>query len=572
MNAPRSLAAERMGLQPPEDTPAQQSMALRLLLEREVPNPADDFFARALHVWDEATADGDELLQLEALRLMQLALGDVRTQPGIPEVYSGYCPLASERLSGKARKRAAGRLAPSVPGPSAEVNCELARLLGMLQVRDRKLLSSIAQQWTSESSPGDDIHYLIVLSRLPGKRSRAVTEATADALVSLHVKMKARQEFPSSNWPARADETLVRLCEADPRLQGAVVDRPTFATIAEHSLFATRLEGELAQAAARKLLAAATQADEEEPFWTSELVRIVGQLPPEEAWDLLRQQWFDYGLRDAIALVLAERPQETDRSRLLQALESPQAEVVCGCAGALGQLAPSNDVGELAQILKQLRGACQNESRQSERAALSRLLSQLTGVELPVAEPTAANGAEAYSFWFEWFAKEHAEAAAELNRLSPENAAAWQERLAKIDFEGGDVKQGLAVFQKKACHRCHMGGSRLGPDLAGAAGRFSRADLFTAIIEPSRNVAPLYRTTQVSTRSGKTYLGLTVYESPDGTLLQTTPDTTVRITGEDLLQSQPSNQSLMPSGLLNDLTDQELADLFAYLKSLTKAQ
>ena len=76
----------------------------------------------------------------------------------------------------------------------------------------------------------------------------------------------------------------------------------------------------------------------------------------------------------------------------------------------------------------------------------------------------------------------------------------------------------------------------------------------------------------VSTRSGKTYLGVVVYESPDGTLLQTSPDTTVRITGEELLQMQPSTQSLMPTGLLNDLTDQDLADLYAYLKSLTKAQ
>ena len=108
--------------------------------------------------------------------------------------------------------------------------------------------------------------------------------------------------------------------------------------------------------------------------------------------------------------------------------------------------------------------------------------------------------------------------------------------------------------------------------MAGAAGRFTRDDLFAAIVEPSRNVAPLYRTTLMTTRSGKTHLGLVVYESPDGTLLQTSPDNTVRITGDDLLLRQSSQQSLMPTGLLNELSDRDLADLYAYLRSLTKAE
>ena len=567
-----ALAADRIGITPPDNTLAERSMALRLRLEREEVDPAGPFFAEALKVWDEATAEGDEILQLELLRAMQKALGDVRTQEGIPEVYSGYYPAENDRLGRRARRRAGRRLAEAFPDASPEVNRELARLLGMLQVRRGRLLNAIAAQWTADSEPADDIHYLIVLSRLPGKRSPAVTQATAEALVSLHLKLKARQQFPSRNWPARVDEVFAHLCQADPRLPAAVIQSPRFAAVAEHSLFARRLEGELAQQAARKLLAAADDADEETPFWTSELVQIVGKLPPEEAWDRLRAQWYDYGLRDAIALVFALAPQEADRARLFEALASPQGEVVQAAAAALAQLEPRGDVAEIAQVLRQLKLACGQPARRAERVALAALLQKLAGIELMVEDSTGTDPSEAYQVWFDWFAKEHAEAAAELSQLSPENAAAWQQRLDAIDFETGDIRRGLTVFQKKACHRCHQGGSRLGPDLAGAAGRFSRGDLFTAIIEPSANVAPLYRTTLVSTRSGKTYLGVVIYESPDGTLLQTSPDTTVRITGDDLLQMQPSTQSLMPTGLLNDLSDQDLADLYAYLKSLTKAQ
>ena len=96
----------------------------------------------------------------------------------------------------------------------------------------------------------------------------------------------------------------------------------------------------------------------------------------------------------------------------------------------------------------------------------------------------------------------------------------------------------------------------------------TREDLFAAIYDPQREVAPPYRTTLIATRSGQVHHGLVVYESPEGTLLQTAPDITVRITGDELLSMQPSNRSLMPTGLLDPLSDRELADLAAYLGSL----
>ena len=148
--------------------------------------------------------------------------------------------------------------------------------------------------------------------------------------------------------------------------------------------------------------------------------------------------------------------------------------------------------------------------------------------------------------------------------------AAWQQRLAGIDWAAGDPQRGLRVFEKRACHRCHAGSGRLGPSLAGAAARFSRDDLFTAIIDPSKDVAPLYHTVSVVTHDGQSYHGLAVYESSQAVLLQVSAETTLRFAGEEIAAMRPSRQSLMPVGLLNDLTDQDLADLYAYLQTLRK--
>jgi len=173
-----------------------------------------------------------------------------------------------------------------------------------------------------------------------------------------------------------------------------------------------------------------------------------------------------------------------------------------------------------------------------------------------------------YAYWFAWIKETFPEEAAKLAAFAQADTLDWPARLAALDWTTGDVNRGKEVFQRRACARCHAGQGRLGPDLAGAAKRFSREDLFAAILEPSREVAPLYRLTQVITASGRVFTGILVYESPEGTLIQTAPDQIDRIAGDEIVTMQKVSQSLMPNGLLNASTDQELADLYAFLRSL----
>jgi putative heme-binding domain-containing protein len=99
-------------------------------------------------------------------------------------------------------------------------------------------------------------------------------------------------------------------------------------------------------------------------------------------------------------------------------------------------------------------------------------------------------------------------------------------------------------------------------------GRFSRDDLFTAILQPSKDVSPRYRTTQLTTAKGQVYQGIIVYEAVDGIILQTGPATTVRLKFTQVSERRLTATSLMPAGLLDRLSDGEIADLYAYLKSL----
>src|SRR5260370_39124615 len=115
---------------------------------------------------------------------------------------------------------------------------------------------------------------------------------------------------------------------------------------------------------------------------------------------------------------------------------------------------------------------------------------------------------------------------------------------------------------------CHSGAQALGPDLHGVAGRFSRLDLFTAIVQPSMDIAPRYGTTRVATGDEKIYKGIVIYEAVDSLILQTGPATTVRLVNAQITTRRVTETSLMPTGLLDKLSDREIADLYAYLRSL----
>ena len=170
--------------------------------------------------------------------------------------------------------------------------------------------------------------------------------------------------------------------------------------------------------------------------------------------------------------------------------------------------------------------------------------------------------------WSAWFAKKHPDLAKRLGGDDGVDVAAWNKRLMAIDWNAADAERGRAAFTKAGCATCHSGPQALGPDLRGVGGRFSRADLFTAILQPSKDVSPRYRTTQISTGDGKTYQGIIVYEAVDSVLLQTGPATTLRLINKQIAERRLTTNSLMPSGLIDRLADLEIADLYAYLRAL----
>jgi putative heme-binding domain-containing protein len=138
--------------------------------------------------------------------------------------------------------------------------------------------------------------------------------------------------------------------------------------------------------------------------------------------------------------------------------------------------------------------------------------------------------------------------------------------------EDGDVRRGQVIFNspKAACVSCHaIGylGGKIGPDLTRIGQVRTGRDLLEAIVFPSVSFARGYEPVVVRTRSGETHTGVLRGDLPDEVVLATLTRDETRIPRSEIVDLQPATVSLMPPGLDEQLTRQELADLIAFLKA-----
>ncbi|NQV25651.1 MAG: HEAT repeat domain-containing protein [Rhodopirellula sp.] len=524
----------------------------------------DYAFEIALRVLDR---DLPAELKLEAVRLMQLGLGDL-APPGNVAVFDGYTPALEIAELDRQLDPYRIRLAELFPTGVDRLDYELARLLAMLQPYNAALLTKVLAKITDDSHPTDDLHYLIVAARNSASRDSDHRNAVARALVKIEPKLKVRKLNVDTNWGDRLKELYHALVELDPLLPDVLIEQPEFGR-PDHVLYMSELPGELLDAAIEGF-SRQVEADADYP-WTNDVLFIFGESKKPEHRLLVRNQFPNFAVRNAVLMVLAAQPEEADRPKFVDGLESPQVEVLEACLQALNKLSPSNEGAENVALVRCLRRLGTEENEATARRLTIQVLRRNSNREFGFvldAAPAELQRA-AIKAWTDWAISDFPdEAAALTSSAGPDAAAAVLQLFSKVDWNSGNTARGQQFFNSRSCRQCHGGGQAVGPDLAGAAKRFSRDDLFTAIINPNRDVSSRYQTTMLVTSAGKVYTGLLIYEAVDGVILRNATNQTFRIETSDIEVRRKLPQSLMPPGLLKGATPQNLADLNAYLQSL----
>jgi len=159
-------------------------------------------------------------------------------------------------------------------------------------------------------------------------------------------------------------------------------------------------------------------------------------------------------------------------------------------------------------------------------------------------------------------------------RVLPEKtpvAAEFQKRIDEVTaiLKGGagNPYAGEATFTDRCakCHKLFHKGGNVGPDLT----QYQRDNLGTmllSIVNPSAEIREGYQYYVVATTDDRILSGFFVDRDNQVTVLRGLDGENITLRAADIRAIKPTGQSLMPTGLLDGLSDQQLRDFFAYLR------
>ena len=285
-----------------------------------------------------------------------------------------------------------------------------------------------------------------------------------------------------------------------------------------------------------------------------------------------------YGLRGPVAeapargaTLAAKTPMPTLR-RLIARRLAFDADRSAKCAEAIASLltATERDGERRADVNTGITAAWEGRKKLPLPESLLALVAKdpaLVRFAMPRAEPKPQDAAVDAT----------ATAIAQLQAAGPSTPEArraaiktWREKLTPDALSRADRIAGRVVWRQR-CGNCHMlfdEGGNVGPNLTGA-GRAETDYLILNVMDPSAVVPEAWRLTQVITADGRVLAGA-VAASDDRTLTLRTTSGEIQIDREEIDEVITRNESVMPEGLWNGLTDEQVRDLVAYLASPTQ--
>jgi putative heme-binding domain-containing protein len=507
---------------------------------------------------------------LETLTLVQSSLGDRRfslpqqTNTPNPSILDGYTALYAQTMPDNVRTgwckwlRSVAKSAEE-QGRS-EIVVEATRTIAMLEPVDSESLDFILGLMSDDSHPTLDIHALCVAAKTNAPRSAENSATIARRLLSLNDKVASRELNTDNHWRQRLDQLIKALALLDANLPNAIVSDPEFGS-ANHLWIAEVLPDAFKESARQKIVAKLQSTPPKQ--WSSSLVRFASyQNVDSQLASSLRSAASEPSLRSTVIDLLARNPKPDDYQVFLEALTTSDRQSWSRAWEGLSRLPITDAKLELYSLgcyIARTQGATVEPKGETVQQRFD-----FAAASLGRSAPRSRSFEQSLPFLQQQLPDEQYQAIQKL-RLPAGN---WINTLAESATLDGQAARGELLFKQAKCAQCHGGGIALGPSLSGITRRFSSEDLFRAIYEPNRDISDRYRSIQVITKDDEVLVGLTVYNSVDGITLQTADGTLARVNQDDIAEKAPSNISLMPAGLIDDYSPQQIADLNAYLKSL----
>ena len=170
------------------------------------------------------------------------------------------------------------------------------------------------------------------------------------------------------------------------------------------------------------------------------------------------------------------------------------------------------------------------------------------------------------------FASTHSRAETATVSAALVSTVPYDELAARVGAVTGDIALGRTLFTRQGCAACHTASpeeTEKGPYLGGIATRYSRADLIESIVRPAAKIAQGFATNFFDTSDGRHFEGFVVREGGTEVVIRDLAGVETTIRKDQIKARGVREGSIMPPGLADTLTLQELSSLLAYLGSTT---
>ena len=197
-----------------------------------------------------------------------------------------------------------------------------------------------------------------------------------------------------------------------------------------------------------------------------------------------------------------------------------------------------------------------------------KLLGAIEKGRIPVAAISASHARQIMNFENEKLTEQLSKVWGEIRQTSKARKKQMDDlrtALTSDVLESSDYDKGKMIFEKScaSCHTMFGKGGRIGPDLTGSD-RKNLNYLLENIVDPSASVAESYRSSVITLAEGRLITGTVISEN-EQTIEVQTKDAIETIDRRSIDEIRKTKDSLMPEGLIDNLSKQEVADLFGFL-------
>lgn len=139
----------------------------------------------------------------------------------------------------------------------------------------------------------------------------------------------------------------------------------------------------------------------------------------------------------------------------------------------------------------------------------------------------------------------------------------------------GDPAKGETIFNSPtagcaACHQVNGTGIDFGPNLSEVGSKLAREALYESILDPSAGISFGYEAWNVELKSGDELFGIIVSDTPEIVSVKTVGGIITKCRPSDIVRRDKSKLSIMPAGLQQNMSADDLVSLIEYLASLKK--